>query len=54
MDPDIKALFEVLIDGQIQTGRSVNELTRSINSFVEATAAFVSAGKARFERERNK
>jgi hypothetical protein len=50
MDPDIKALLEILINGQIQTDRAVNELAKSVGSFVEATTAFVDGANARFQR----
>ena len=50
MEPDIKALFEVLINSQIQTDRSVNEVARSVSSFVDATTSFVTVSNARFER----
>jgi hypothetical protein len=50
MDPDIKALFEVLINGQIQTDRSVSELAKSVGSFVDATTVFVTASNARIQR----
>jgi DNA-binding Lrp family transcriptional regulator len=43
MDPDIKALFTVLINGQIQTDRSVNEIAKSVGIFVDAA-------NARFQR----
>ena len=35
MDPDIKALFQVLIEGQIRTDRSVGELSGLLASHVE-------------------
>jgi hypothetical protein len=39
MDPDIKALIQVLIEGQIRTDKSVNELAVTVDQFVTAADA---------------
>jgi len=37
MDPDLKALFTILIEGQIRTDKSVGELASAVTSHVEIT-----------------
>jgi hypothetical protein len=39
MDAELKALFQTLIEGQIRTDRSVNELAANMNSYVDAADA---------------
>jgi hypothetical protein len=37
MEPDLKALFTILIEGQIRTDKSVGELASAVGSHVELT-----------------
>jgi hypothetical protein len=37
MDEDTKALIHVLIDGQIRTDKSINDLTVAITKYVDAS-----------------
>jgi hypothetical protein len=39
MDPELKALFSTLIEGQTRTDQSVNELAVTVNKYVEAADA---------------
>jgi hypothetical protein len=39
MDPELKALATVLLEGQIRTDRSVNELAVTVTKYVEASDA---------------
>ena len=39
MDPELKALIQVLIEGQIRTDKSVNELTVSVTRYLDAADA---------------
>lgn len=39
MDADLKSLFQVLIEGQIRTDKSVNELAVTATRYVDAADA---------------
>jgi hypothetical protein len=39
MDPELKALFHTLIEGQIRTDKSVNELAVTVTRYVDAADA---------------
>ncbi|HWF09261.1 MAG TPA: hypothetical protein VG297_12405 [Bryobacteraceae bacterium] len=39
MDEDLKALFQTLIEGQMRTDRSVNELAVTVSRYVDAADA---------------
>ena len=39
MDPDTKALLNILIEGQIRTDKSVNELATTVSRYVDAADA---------------
>ncbi len=37
MDPDIKTLIQILIEGQTRTDHSINELVGAVDRFVDAS-----------------
>jgi hypothetical protein len=39
MDPELKSLFHILIEGQIRTDKSVNELAVTVTRYVDAADA---------------
>lgn len=39
MDEELKALAQVLIEGQIRTDKSLNELVLTVNKYVDAADA---------------
>jgi hypothetical protein len=39
MDPELKALFTVLIEGQIRTDKSISSLATTIDKYVSAADA---------------
>ncbi len=39
MDPELKHLLRILIEGQTRTGKSVNELAVTITRYVDAADA---------------
>lgn len=39
MDPELKALFQLLIEGQLRTDQSLNTLTATVDRYVTAADA---------------
>jgi endonuclease III len=39
MDPELKTLFQTLIEGQIRTDKSVNELATAVTKYVDTADA---------------
>lgn len=50
MDPDIKALIQTLLEGQIRTDKMIGELGALVAKFVDTSSAYVQASDARMKR----
>jgi hypothetical protein len=50
MDPDIKAMFLVLIEGQTLTDKNLRSLGETVERLTENVNSFVTSSEARFKR----